>query len=176
MAPRAKPRAKKKPPARGKVVSRGVVATLPRKSKSKKRGGRGDNSGIHALGDDDVLYHQDQLDAARKKMATAQAEVTQLRGVYQNKRKAAKKAGFNTDAYDINVKLEGLDMGRVQVDYADAGRYLKLNGSTAHRLPSSFSFSRTWKRLRPRLTRCCRANRPAKPQSTLVTIRSRPDP
>jgi hypothetical protein len=100
------------------------VATLPKQS--KKRRGRGDNSGLHALGDDDALYHQDQLDSARKKMKSLQEEVDQQRGVYRSKRKTAKSAGFNLDAYDINVKLENLDMGKVQVDYADAGRYLKL--------------------------------------------------
>lgn len=131
MANRARPKtAKKKSAAKGRVPSRGTVATLPRQSKSKrKRGGIGDNSGLHALSDNDVLYHQDQLDVGRRKIKTLAEEMTQLRGVYQSKRKTAKKAGFNLDAYDINVKLENLDMGKVQVDYADAGRYLKVRGS-----------------------------------------------
>jgi hypothetical protein len=125
MAQRA--RGKKKSASKGKIPSRGRVATLPKQS--KKRRGRGDNSGDHALSNDDVLYHGAQLDAARNKMKSITEELDQARGVYRSRRKTAKSAGYNLAAYDINVKLKTQDMGHIQVDYADAGRYLRLEGS-----------------------------------------------
>lgn len=128
MANRAKPRGKKAAAARGKVRSQGTVATLPKKAKGR-RGRRGDNSGTHALGDDDCLYHAQQLDAARNKMKSITEELDQARGIYRSRRKTAKSAGYNLDAYDINVKLKTQDMGHVQVNYADAGRYLRIEGS-----------------------------------------------
>jgi hypothetical protein len=122
MAERAKP--KKKSAAKGRIPSRGRVATLPKQSKRKKRGGIGDNSG--EVPDEVKLRHINALRAKRKAIAKAQEEVDQLKGVYRAARKLAKKEGLILDAFDIMVKLDESDHGAVITDYAHAGDYLRL--------------------------------------------------
>jgi len=131
LANRAKPRAKKKA-AKGKITSRGTVATLPRKSKSKKRG-IGDNSGLHAVPDEVIERNLSMLKTKKKALdkvvADYKEDLDQARGVYRSARKLAKKEGVNLKAFDILMDLESDDMGHVQVNYADVARYQKLTDS-----------------------------------------------
>ena len=132
MAPRAKPQAKKKAAAKGKVTSRGTVATLPKKLKGKKRG-IGDNSGLHAVPDEVIARNLAAVKAKKKALdkvvADYKEDLDQARGVYRSARKLAKKEGVNLKAFDIMVSLEADDLGHVQVNYADVARYQELTDS-----------------------------------------------
>ncbi len=123
MAERAKGRAKA---AKGKIPSRGRVATLPKQSKGKR--GIGDNSG-HTVPDEVIARHHDAMNSKWKGVERAKESYDQAKGVYQSSRKAAKKEGVNLTAYDINRALEKQDLGIVQIDHADAARYQKIMGS-----------------------------------------------
>jgi len=128
MAERARGRKKA---GQGKVPSRGRVATLPKQSKKKR--GIGDNSGLHAVSDEVIERHLLTLKAKKKALdkivADYKEDLDQARGVYRSARKLAKKEGVNLKGFDIMVGVEGQDMGHVQVDYADAGRYLRITDS-----------------------------------------------
>ncbi len=123
---------KKKSAAKGKVPSRGKVATLPKQSK-RKRGGIGDNSGLHAVDDSIIERNLDALKAKKKALdkvvADYKEDLDQARGVYRSARKLAKKEGVNLKAFDIMHALESEDMGHVQVNYADVARYQKITDS-----------------------------------------------
>lgn len=129
MAERARAR-KKVGKGKGKVPSRGTVATLPKK---KGKRGIGDNSGLHAVPDEVIGRHLDTLKAKKKALdkvvADYKEDLDQARGVYRSARKLAKKEGVNLKAFDIMSELESEDMGHVQVNYADVARYQKITDS-----------------------------------------------
>lgn len=131
MANRAKPKTAKKKAAKGRVVSRGTVATLP-KRKSKKRG-IGDSSDFHAVPDEVIERNLVAVKAKKKALdkivADYKEDLDQARGVYRSARKLAKKEGVNLKAFDILVALESDDLGHVQVNYADVARYQQLTDS-----------------------------------------------
>lgn len=127
MASRANPK-KKAASAKGKVPSRGRMATLPKTKKGKKRG-IGDNSGIHAVPDETILRAIETLRTKKRAMKKVQEEFDQVKGVYRSARKKAKADGLNMDAFDLIEALENQDQGSVLINHADAGRYLKLTES-----------------------------------------------
>jgi ribosome modulation factor len=118
MAERVK--GKKKNAAAKKRPMKGDKASNPRAKK-------GDNSkAFHAVPDEVIARHLKAIKAKLKAMDPILEELNEARGVYRNARKLAKKEGVNLDALDIILKLENVDMGKVQVDHADAGRYLRI--------------------------------------------------
>lgn len=128
MAERAK---SKKTAAKGRVSSRGTVATLPKKG---KKAGMGHNSsGMHAVPDEVIKRHLETLKAKKKALDKVVADyreaLDQARGVYRSARKVAQKEGVNLKGFDIMIALDGEDMGHVQVNYADVARYQKLTDS-----------------------------------------------
>lgn len=123
MANRARPKAKKS--SKGRIPSRGKVATLPKQSKSKKRG-RGDNSGLHAVPDEVYERHLAKIDSTAKAMERAKAEYDQAKGVHQSAFKAAKGDGCDIDAIRLARKLDKQDSGVTQVTYANVSRVLNL--------------------------------------------------
>lgn len=129
MAERAKSKAKA---AKGKVTSRGTVATLPKKRGSKKAAGVGHNS-MHAVPDETIRTNLLALKAKKKAMdkvvADYKEDLDTARGVYRSARKLAKKEGVNLKGFDIMIALESDDLGHVQVNYADVARYQKLTDS-----------------------------------------------
>ena len=127
MANRAKPRARTKA-AKGKIKSRGRVATLPKQSRKAKgaKAGIGHNSGTAGISDEMILRHDKSLRQGLKDIAELVVEVNQLRGVYRAARKLAKKEGFNLAAFDINWKLEQEDLGKIQQNYAAAAHYQQV--------------------------------------------------
>ena len=128
MAERAK--SKPKGAAKGKVSSRGTVATLPKKG---KKAGVGHNSGLHAVPDETIRTNLMALKAKKKALdkvvADYKEDLDAARGVYRSARKLAKKEGVNLKGFDIMIALETEDMGHVQVNYADVARYQKLTDS-----------------------------------------------
>ena len=123
MAERAKAKAKS---GKGKVSSRGTVATLPKKG---GKPGKGHNSDMHAVPDEVILRHINTMKTKMKTMDKVQEELDQARGVYRLARKLAKKEGVNLAAFDMVIRLEKQDHGAVLVDHADAGRYLRITES-----------------------------------------------
>ncbi len=94
---------------------------------SRGRAGKGHNSSIlHAVPDETVERCITLLDKDRKGMEKAKAELDSVRGVYRDRRKKFEKDGLNLHAYDNIVKLRSMDLGKVQVDSADTGRYLRI--------------------------------------------------
>lgn len=123
MAQRAsgKKKAAKKKVAGGRLVSRGKVAALPKKV------GVGHNSG--AVPDEVIVRNIKSMNAKWADVEKAKLAYDQAKGVYQNARKVAKKDGVNVDGYDIMRRLEKEDMGHVQINHADAARYMRLTDS-----------------------------------------------
>lgn len=126
MAPRAKPKAKKASASKGKVPSRGTVATLPKQTKGKKRR-MGDNSG--KIPDEVYERHLAKIDTTGKAMDKAKEAYDQAKGVHQSAFKAAKGDGCDIDAIRLARKLDKQDAGVTQVTYANAARVLNLMGS-----------------------------------------------
>lgn len=123
-APKRKAAAKGK---KGKIVSRGTVAVLPKQSKARvKKRGIGDNSGDHRVPDEVYERHLSKINTTEKAMERAKAEYDQAKGVHQNAYKAAKNDGCNTDAIRLARKLDKMDHGAVVTDYADVGRVLNI--------------------------------------------------
>lgn len=122
MAERA--RAKKKATAKKKAPMKGDKAP---KAKGPRKARKGDNSGaMHAVPDETIERHLKTIRAKLKAMEPILDDLNEARGVYRNARKLAKKEGVNLDAVDIILNLENLDQGKVLVDHADAGRYLRI--------------------------------------------------
>ena len=120
MAARAKAKKPAKAKGRTRSVSGGAVG-------SRGRVGKGHNSQIlHAVPDETVVRCINLLDKDRKAMEKVKEELDSLRGTYRERRKEFKAFGFNLDAYDNTVKLRSMDLGKVQVDSADTGRYLRV--------------------------------------------------
>ncbi len=115
---RAKPKAGK-----GKVRSRGTVATLPKKA---KRGKRGDNSGDHSVPDEVYERHLAKINSTEKAMDKAKEAYDQAKGVHQSAYKAAKSDGCDTDAIKVARKLDGQDHGITQIMYANVARVLNI--------------------------------------------------
>lgn len=126
MANRAKPRARTKA-ARGKIKSRGKVATLPKQSR-KAKGGIGHNSG-GGIPNEVYERHLAKIDTTAKAMEKAKESFDQAKGVHQSAYKAAKSDGCDTDAIRLARKLEKQDHGVTQVTYANVARILNIMGS-----------------------------------------------
>lgn len=124
MASRANPK-KKAAAAKGKVPSRGRVATLPKKTKAKKRR-RGDNSGDHSVPDEVYERHLAKINSTEKAMQKAKEEFDQAKGVHQSAYKAAKGDGCDIDAIKLARNLDQQDHGVTQITYANVARVLNL--------------------------------------------------
>lgn len=126
MAARANPKNKAKAKAaKGKVPSRGTVATLPNKAKNKKRR-RGDNSGDHSVPDEVYERHLAKINSTEKAMQKAKEEFDQAKGVHQSAYKAAKGDGCDIDAIKHARKLDSQDHGMTQIMYANVARVLNI--------------------------------------------------
>lgn len=124
MANRARPKtAKKKSAAKGRVPSRGTVATLPKKNKKRRRG---DNSGDHSVPDEVYERHLAKINSTDKAMQKAKLEYDQAKGVHQSAYKAAKSDGCDTDAIKHARKLDQQDHGLTQIMYANVARVLNI--------------------------------------------------
>lgn len=119
MAERAKP--KKKSAAKGKVSSRGTVATLPKKA---KKAGVGHNSG--KIPDEVYQRHLAKIDTTDKAMQKAKEVYDQAKGVHQSAYKLAKQDGCDVDAIRLARRLDRQDHGVTQVTYANVSRVLNL--------------------------------------------------
>lgn len=129
MAARANPKNKAKAKAaKGRVPSRGTVATLPKKAKNKKRR-RGDNSGDHSVPDEVYERHLAKINSTEKAMQKAKEEFDQAKGVHQSAYKAARGDGCDIDAIREARKLDQQDHGVTQIKYANVARVLNIMGS-----------------------------------------------
>lgn len=124
MAERA--RAKGKKATTKKKAPKGAQASRGKVAKMAKAGSVGHNSQNAGLSDDEVRIEINRLNRLYADWEKANAEAKQVKGVYQSARKAAKKNGLNIDAYTQARDLDRQDHGRVLVDAADAGRYLRI--------------------------------------------------
>lgn len=124
MAARANPK-KKATAGKGRIPSRGKVATLPKK-KAKKRARRGDNSGDHSVPDEVYERHLNKIDSTAKAMERAKLEYDQAKGVHQSAYKAAKGDGCDTDAIKLARKMDTQDHGITQIMYANVARVLNI--------------------------------------------------
>lgn len=126
MASRAKG-PNRKATGKGKVRGK-AIATLPKNASRKRR--MGDNSGkAGGVSPEIKLRHTAKLKSELKKVDDIRVDLNQQMGVYRAARKLAKKEGLNLSAFDINLKLEKMDMGQVHQDYADAAELLRLTDS-----------------------------------------------
>ena len=114
--------------AKGKVPSRGNVATLPKKAKAKKPR-RGHNSGDHSVPDEVYERHLAKINSTEKAMQKAKEEFDQAKGVHQSAYKAAKGDGCDIDAIKHARKLDQQDHGMTQIMYANVSRVLNIMGS-----------------------------------------------
>lgn len=97
------------------------------KAAKNPRAKKGDNSkAFHAVPDEVIARHLKAIKSKLKAMEPILEELNEARGVYRNARKLAKKEGVNLDSLDIILRLENIDQGKVLVDHADAGRYLRI--------------------------------------------------
>lgn len=134
MAARAS--AKSKNARKGKVPSRGKVATLPpqstrAKNAAKGNGGKRGKVGHNSGGISDEVYQTflDRIDRTRLAMDKSKELYDQAKGVHQSAFKAAKEAGCDTDAIRLAHKLNKQDAGQVQILYANVSRILDITES-----------------------------------------------
>jgi len=126
--------AKSKKARTGKVPSRGKVATLPKsalkaKGKGKKaRRALGDNGGP-GLTDAQIKAELNRLNRLYSDWEKDRDVAKQSNGVYRSAIKAAKKIGIDTDAYIGARDKDRADHGKIIVQAANEGRYLRIMDS-----------------------------------------------
>jgi hypothetical protein len=103
------------------------VATLPKQSKRKR--GKGDNSGDYAVPDEVYERHLAKINSTEKAMDKAKIEYDQAKGVHQSAYKAAKGDGCEIDAIRLARKLDKQDHGLTQIIYANVARVLNIMDS-----------------------------------------------
>lgn len=131
MAQRAS--AKSKKARTGKIVSRGRVAVLPKKKAAVKAKGKngskrraiGSNGGP-GLTDEQVKGELTRLNRLYSDWEKDRDVAKQSIGVYRSALKAAKKIGVDTDAYTAMRDKDRADHGKVIMQSANEGRYLRI--------------------------------------------------
>lgn len=125
MASRAKG-PNRKAGGKGRVKGKALM-TLPKGAKKRRMGDNSSKAG--GVSPEIKLRHTAKLKSELKKVDDIRVDLNQQMGVYRAARKLAKKEGLNLSAFDINLKLEKMDMGQVHQDYADAAELLRLTDS-----------------------------------------------